>query len=156
MSNVIVRPKFKNALMFVKIFLWSMFPPFMFIVLLPVILFEHKILLGVINFSFIVSLGLFFFNSLYKGAYFTISDASVRYDLDFFLYTKKKEILFKNIKEVELRANLLQKFFGLGSIVLHTHAAGTHNRPGITLYDLDDAESVYALIQKNVSKAIES
>lgn len=155
MSNVIVRPKFKNVLIFAKIFLLLMFPPIIFICLLPILLIHSKILAVIITLS-LISFTFYSFHSLYKSAYFTISDASVRYDLDFFLYTKKKEILFKNIKEVEVRANLLQKFFGLGSIVLHTHAAGTHNRPGITLYDLDDAESVYALIQKNVSKAIES
>lgn len=157
MKNIIVRPEFRSLLTVMRAVLWMLFPPFMALYVIPLILIAPRSFLSGVGFTALIavpifSLIIYFTKSLYKGARFTINETSVRYDLDFILYTKKKEILFKNIKEVELRANALQKIFGFGSIILHTHATATQNRPsGITLYDLEDPEGVYDLIQQKVS-----
>jgi len=69
---------------------------------------------------------------------------------DGFLTTEEKSIDYRNITGVNLRRGLLQKIYGLGTIVLSTPATGImagHGRRGIRIVDIPNAESVYAQIE---------
>jgi uncharacterized membrane protein YdbT with pleckstrin-like domain len=65
-----------------------------------------------------------------------------------------KEILLHNIKEVELHVGVLQNFFGLGTIVLHTQAnLASHKGSGITLVDIDNPDALYQELKQATQEA---
>lgn len=90
---------------------------------------------------------------IYRGTIFKITPTGVAHNLNF-LWNKRKEVLFSNIKEVELKASFLQKLFGLGTIVIHTQASTTKdNKPGLSLFDIENPERVYEMLRQNISNA---
>ncbi len=59
---------------------------------------------------------------------------------------ENKVIKYKNITEANMRKGILQKKYGLGTIVLSTPATGTQNgasRSGIKISDIRNVEEVY-------------
>lgn len=90
---------------------------------------------------------------IYRGTTFKITSTGVTHNLNF-LWNKRKEVLFSNIKEVELKAGFLQKFFGLGTIIVHTQASTTQdNKPGLSLFDVENPEKVYEMLRQSISNA---
>lgn len=68
---------------------------------------------------------------------------------------EERSIAYENITEVTLRRGPLQKFCGLGTIVLSTPATtsnGTHARR-IRISDVPDAESVYRQIKALIARS---
>jgi membrane protein YdbS with pleckstrin-like domain len=89
----------------------------------------------------------------YNGTTFEIGPNSVSHNRNF-LWSKKKEVLLTNIKEIELKSGFLQKFFGLGTVVMHTQASTAgNNKTGLSLFDLENANKVYESLKENISKA---
>ena len=63
-----------------------------------------------------------------------------------FFTTEEKSIEYDNITEVNLRRGVLQKMYGLGTIVLSTPATGMVSgrmRSGIMIADIPNADRVY-------------
>ncbi len=90
---------------------------------------------------------------IYGGTSFEISPTSVAHNLNF-LWSKRKEVLLVNIKEVELKIGLLQKLFGLGTVLVHTQASAADNtKPGLSLFDIKNPDKVYEALKENISKA---
>ena len=88
----------------------------------------------------------------YGGTTFEISPSSVSHDRNF-LWSKRKEVLLTNIKKVELKSGLLQRLFGLGTIVMHTQARTAGNsKTGLSVFDIENSNEVYDLLKKNISK----
>jgi membrane protein YdbS with pleckstrin-like domain len=73
-----------------------------------------------------------------------------------FFTTEEKTIDYKNITEVNLVRGIIQKKYGLGTIVLSTPATGFANgrsRSGIRIQDIPDAEQVYQQVKALVGRA---
>lgn len=60
-----------------------------------------------------------------------------------------KQIMYKNITEIALRKNIIQRFYGLGSLYFAVPSATT----GILLVDVPNPEQVYKDIQDIISAA---
>jgi len=90
---------------------------------------------------------------IYYGTTFEISPTGITHNLDF-LWSKRKAVLFVNVKEIELKIGPFQKFFGLGTIVLHTQASATDDtKAGLSLFDVEDPTKIYEFLKENMSKA---
>jgi len=75
-----------------------------------------------------------------------------------FWTTEKRSLEYRNIMEVYLRKGVIQKMYGLGSIVLSTPATGYSEKGrvgGISIADIKDPEEVYKSIQDLVKQAKE-
>lgn len=70
-----------------------------------------------------------------------------------FFAIEEKTIPYKNITEVNLRRGILQRKYGLGTIVLSTPATGFASgraRSGIRIYDIENPELNYQKIKNMV------
>lgn len=68
---------------------------------------------------------------------------------DEFLNMSKKEIKYKDIKEITMRQTFLQRKFNLGDIILRTSAEGYSN--GIVIVDIENVENEYNKIKKIIN-----
>lgn len=162
MTNV--QPSFKKPLWLIRAGLYLLFPPFLMAEsILGAILCSFfggglDTMLNIL-FGYLTTLGVVFgvvlpFTSgIYGGTTFKITPTGITHGLDF-LWNKRKEVLLLNIKEVELKVGFLQKFFGLGTIVIHTQAsAAGDTKTGLSLFDVENPSKFYELLRENVSKA---
>jgi membrane protein YdbS with pleckstrin-like domain len=68
-----------------------------------------------------------------------------------FWTAESKTIKYKNVTEVNLRRGVVQKKYGLGSLVLSTPATGGErgrSRSGIQIRDIENSEEVYDQVRK--------
>jgi membrane protein YdbS with pleckstrin-like domain len=73
-----------------------------------------------------------------------------------FFTTEEKTIDFKNVTEVNLVKGIVQKRYGLGTIVLSTPATGSgtgRSRSGIRVQDIPDADGVYRQLKELIERA---
>ena len=73
-----------------------------------------------------------------------------------FFTTEEKTIDYKNVTEVNLVRGIIQKKYGLGTIVLSTPAtgmAGGRARSGIRIQDIPDADRVYQQVKGLINRA---
>jgi len=94
-----------------------------------------------------------FIAGIYRGTTFEIGETAASYRLNF-LWSRNKDILFLNVKEIELKSGIFQRFFNLGSLVIHTQATTTgNNRAGIVFFDVENPQKAYELLKDRVYKA---
>ena len=68
-----------------------------------------------------------------------------------FWTAENKVIKYKNITEANMRKGIIQKQYGLGTIILSTPATGSSNgraRSGIRIADIENTEAIYEEILK--------
>lgn len=73
-----------------------------------------------------------------------------------FFTVEEKTISYRNVTEVNLRRNIFQRKYGLGTIILSTPATGYvrgRARSGILIFDIENPEKHYAEIKRLVEKA---
>jgi membrane protein YdbS with pleckstrin-like domain len=73
-----------------------------------------------------------------------------------FFTTEEKTIDYKNITEVNLVRGVIQKKYGLGTVVLSTPATGFARgraRSGIRIHDIPNAEQVYQQVKGLIQRA---
>lgn len=71
-----------------------------------------------------------------------------------FWAAENKTIKYKNITEANMRKGIIQKKYGLGTIILSTPATGTQQgraRSGIKISDIENVEEVYKKILELIS-----
>lgn len=61
---------------------------------------------------------------------------------DDFWTTEKKIIKYKNVTEANLRVGILQKRFGLGTIILSTPGSGGSIRSGILIRNTQNSQEI--------------
>ena len=93
---------------------------------------------------------LFVSRGIYKGTTFEITPTGVSRNLDFGI-KQRKEILLRNVKEIQLKVGVLQRLFGVGTLILHTQASGVgQSKTGLSLFDLENSSEVYVLLKEKV------
>lgn len=97
----------------------------------------------------ITAISIFFVKKQYKAYNYDFYKTKVVYR-DSFINISEKEVKYKHIREVYLRRGLVQRMFGLGTIVLYTNAE-TGYLGGITINNVENAEEVY----KNIKELID-
>jgi membrane protein YdbS with pleckstrin-like domain len=73
-----------------------------------------------------------------------------------FFTTEEKTIDYKNITEVNLVRGVIQKKYGLGTIILSTPATGFargRSRSGIRIHDIPNAEQVYQQVKGLIERS---
>ena len=70
---------------------------------------------------------------------------------DDFLNQHKKNILYANIKEVEIRRSIWDRILGMGVIIIYTNAENSRNN-GLVVYGLDNSREDYEFIDSLVNK----
>ncbi|MBX9621314.1 MAG: PH domain-containing protein [Alphaproteobacteria bacterium] len=153
-----IKPSFIKPLWIIRTGLYLLIPPFIFIELFIGAIIcapfsDNSFLgwfVGYIIFLFGIVAGAL---GTYNGTTFKIGPNSVSHNRNF-LWSKRKEVFFTNIKEIELKSGFLQKLFGLGTVVMHTQASTAgNNKTGLSLFDLENANKVYESLKENISKA---
>lgn len=158
MTNI--HPSFKKYLWLIRAAIYLLFPPFLIVenivgaIFLYALAVNYDYMISVLAGHVILLSGVLIVPmKIYGGTTFKVTPTGIVHNLDF-LWNKRKEVLFSNIKEVELKASFLQKLFGLGTIVIHTQASTTSdNKPGLSLFDIENPEKVYEMLRQSISNA---
>ena len=85
----------------------------------------------------------------YRKTFYEFDDHHIVF-FDGFLNTRRKEVMLKNILEVNYDQNFVQRMFGVGTITLNTAATGQTPSPansGIKLQDLENPQNVFEKIR---------
>lgn len=91
--------------------------------------------------------GTIIFQSLqYKHVTYTFYDKMMTYEDDF-LNQHKKNIEYKNIKEVEIRRTIWDRILDYGIMVVYTNADNDRNN-GLVIYSVKNPKSHYEVIDK--------
>ena len=91
--------------------------------------------------------GTIIFQSLqYKHVTYTFYDKMMTYEDDF-LNQHKKNIEYKNIKEVEIRRTIWDRILDYGIMVVYTNADNDRNN-GLVIYSVKNPKSHYDVIDK--------
>lgn len=110
----------------------------------------HKYISGLLLPYLIVLIFLLIKFLIYQSTTFYITELFVQYKRDF-ITLSQKILSYRDVKEITLHRNVLQKLFGLGTIKVATHATVDH--VGIKFYDLKNYQEVYdVLIGKTIIK----
>lgn len=70
---------------------------------------------------------------------------------DDFLNQHKKNILYSNVKEVEIRRTIWDRILGMGVVVIYTNAENRRNN-GLVVYALDNPKEDYEFIDKLINR----
>ena len=70
---------------------------------------------------------------------------------DDFLNQHKKNILYSNVKEVEIRRTIWDRLLGMGIVVIYTNAENKRNN-GLVVYGLDNPKEDYEFIDKLINR----
>jgi uncharacterized membrane protein YdbT with pleckstrin-like domain len=112
----------------------------------------HKYISGLLLPYLVVTIFLLIKFFIYQSTTFYITDLFVQYKRDF-ITLSQKILRYRDVKEITLHRNVLQKLFGLGTIKVVTHATVEH--AGIKFYDIKNYQEVYdILIEKAIIKSI--
>ena len=106
----------------------------------------------------------------YQCIRFVIEGDKIKY-MHNFLITSKKDVVFKNVKEITMTQGVVQKMFGLGDIHLTTHATvnkpviqnysgelklknpfNLQNEAGIILFDVQNPQELYEGLEQIYNK----
>lgn len=153
-----IKPSFIKPLWIIRSGLYLLIPPFIIIeacigVVICFSFSENSFLSWFVGYIVLLFGVIAWALGTYNGTTFEIGPTSVSHNRNF-LWSKKKEVLLTNIKEVELKSGFLQKLFGLGTIVMHTQASTAgNNQTGLSFFDLDNANEIYESLKENISKA---
>jgi hypothetical protein len=99
-----------------------------------------------ILYIFIVLITLLIKRLIYKNTTFELLDDSVKYRRDF-INLEQKNVKYSNIKEVKLSQHIIQRLYGIATVLVTTHA--TTQDAGIEIYDIKEYQEVYDfLIEK--------
>ena len=91
----------------------------------------------------------------YAKTVYTFYNTKLDYHEGFFT-TEEKTIDYKHVTEVNLVRGIVQKKYGLGTVILSTPATGLAQgsaRSGIRIHDIPDAERVYQQVKGLVDRA---
>ena len=151
----IIHPTFVPVLIILRGMLWLAFPPF---AMLGLFVFETS------KFLFLQFLSPFFamwaalitppvilfiaFRSFYKNTVYQINNDHFQSVLNFMWY-KRTKIPLDGISELEVKKSMLQKFLGLGTIVIHTNSNITNKDKGYHMRDIYNPEEVLDLLKRN-------
>lgn len=90
---------------------------------------------------------------IYRGTTFEVTQRSVFSERDFII-KERKELLFSNVKEIELKVSVLQRLFGVGTVILHTQASFVgKSKTGLALFDLENSSEIYTVLKEKISDA---
>ena len=99
-----------------------------------------------------LSIGIMIFLSIkfliYETTVFSITDSTVQYKRDFFTLLQKN-LRYRDIKEITLHRNILQRMFGLGTVKVISHA--TTENAGIILYDIEEYQEIYNILMDKIN-----
>ena len=152
-----IKPTFKKLPFIIRSGLIFLFPPITIFIVCPIgylvtlFLCDSVPLVFLIGYLISIWIVCNVFLRIYRGITFEISPETVTYNLDF-LWSKRKTVPFINVKEIELKIGPFQKFFDLGTVVIHTQAA-SNTEAGLALFDIEDPIKIYELLKENMSKA---
>ncbi len=150
----IIKPSAKAPLWFIRMGLYFLFPP-VFIFTSIIGYFVASSDAGALVAGYIISMSAasLFSLGMSRGTTFQVNPKTVSHNLNF-LWSKRKEVLLANVKEVELKVSLLQRIFGLGTVVMHTQASSTgNNKTGLSFSDIENPSKVYEFLKEAVSSA---
>lgn len=104
--------------------------------------------------SFLLPMPVWFYwkKLTYQNAYYDVQDDKIEYS-ESFLNAIEKEVFYERIIEVILKKSVVQRYFGLGTIVLQTHATSIQSGAsgsGIKLMDLENSESAYKELKEKI------
>lgn len=91
----------------------------------------------------------------YRNACFTILEDRIEYSRDFFT-VQIKDLKFKNVKEMALTQGPLQRLYGIGTILLQSHASPQQAKGGMSglrIYSVENPKKLYAFLKKKVDEA---
>jgi membrane protein YdbS with pleckstrin-like domain len=96
--------------------------------------------------AFIAFIPLFFKKLWRDRTIFELGENDVKFYRKF-LTLSQKNVKYSNIKEVKLSQNIIQRFYGIATVLVTTHA--TTQDAGIEIYDIKEYQEVYDfLIEK--------
>jgi membrane protein YdbS with pleckstrin-like domain len=78
---------------------------------------------------------------------FELNDEGIKSRSDF-LVIRETSIKYVDIKQVELMQGPIQRFYGIGSVSVITHA--TTSNAGIELYDIKEYQEVYEFLLNKI------
>lgn len=142
----------------IRVGLFLLFPPIIMAAgvigtILSCFFFDNSFIAFLIGYIVLLFTSIHIISKVYKATIFDIDRNRVSYTLNYF-FSKRKEVFLKNIKEVELEIGVLQRFFGLGTIVIHTQASSAGNKKtGLSIFDIENPHEYYELLSENISNA---
>jgi membrane protein YdbS with pleckstrin-like domain len=80
---------------------------------------------------------------------FELNDEGIKSRSDF-LVIRETSIKYVDIKQVELMQGPIQRFYGIGSVSVITHA--TTSNAGIELYDIKEYQEVYEFLLNKIQQ----
>ena len=99
----------------------------------------------------------FFTKEMYKRAHFKILEDRVEYFRDF-VTLRITDLKYKNVKEMTLTQGPLQKVFGLGTILLQSHASPQSYKggsSGLKIYNIENPKEVFSFLKKKIDNVEE-
>ena len=87
----------------------------------------------------------------YKKINYNFYTTRVEYCRDF-LGEEEKELSYKNVKEVVMHQNVIEKIFNIGTIKIYTNASGKDN--GIHIYYVENVQQQYKIIKQIIDDGI--
>lgn len=106
---------------------------------------------GMIIFSVIKFIVHFAFQKMqYEHISYKFFETYMVYEDDF-LNQHKKNILYSNVKEVEIRRTIWDRILGMGVVVIYTNAENKRNN-GLVVYALDNPKEDYEFIDKLINR----
>ena len=151
--ELVIRPSFQPILMLIRAAMWLVCQSaFLIFIGLPKSLevlargpvITWALVLSALN---LVLLFLRFMN--YQKTKYEVGDAKLDY-VQGFLNVEEKTIDLADVREVNLRKSVLQRMFGMGTVILST--AAHNSRTGLRLHDLEDPDQAYHVVRASVEK----
>lgn len=159
-----IHPKYHFAQQFISIFLLLLFFfPFsmpLFKLFKPYVTFKYEAIflacMAFLAFNIIMAcLISLIVKEFYKHIHFKILNDRVEYYRDF-VGLHIKDLKYKNVKEMSLRQNPIQKLFGVGTILLQSHASPQTSKAGssgLKINNIENPQKIYSFLKKEIDKA---
>ena len=96
---------------------------------------------------FVVCAGYWFWKKLtYDQTTYVLSEEGIKYHEGFF-NIEAKDVSWNRVYEIGLKRNIIQRMFGLGTIVAETSAMSGGRMSGIRMTNLEDSEVLYQQVR---------
>jgi uncharacterized membrane protein YdbT with pleckstrin-like domain len=130
---------------------WLIILLFIFLII-PTIIYGTYFLyiLSIVVFIIVLSIYMFFRCEQYKAFEYVFYKDKLKFNSNFF-NVENKTIKYNNIIEVKYKQSVIQRFFGLGDIIINTSAENGLNN-GITITSVKNVENLYEEINLIVNK----